>query len=64
LKFNLPYQNSVIFPSPIAAPWTSVAAWADGGSHDSDGSRFASGGLVIILFKPLIEGYRPFYFGK
>jgi hypothetical protein len=24
-------------------------AWADGGLRDSDGSRFASGGLVIII---------------
>jgi hypothetical protein len=29
----------------------SFNAWADGGSLDSDGSRFASGGLVIILLK-------------
>jgi hypothetical protein len=31
----------------------SFAAWVDGGSHERDGGRFASGGLVIILFKPL-----------
>jgi len=31
----------------------SFAAWADSGSHERDGSRFASGGLVIILFQTI-----------